>query len=73
MPPFDPSELNVADPVPFYLPDEELREMVDSTWLVGADKLPVHSQIVSQRSHVLRAAYRAQVEYQGGVWLNSRG
>lgn len=56
MPPFDPSELDVADPVPFYLPDEELREMVDSTWLVGAVEVPVHSQIVSQRSHVLRAA-----------------
>lgn len=55
---FDPSKLQEPQHHLFYLDDEELAELADSVWTVRGVELPVHSQIVSQKSRVLRDAYK---------------
>lgn len=57
---FDPNHFDAERPTAFYLEDESLADLADSVWAVGDRELPVHSQIVAQRSSVLRAAYRIE-------------
>lgn len=69
---FDHTAFDAARPTAFYLEDEGMLEAADSTWLcTGGEELPVHSQLVSLRSPVLRDAYRAlreSAQVEVGFW-----